>query len=152
VVSIAGSSRKPMEFQANPQSAVRGRIPSLDGLRGICILLVLIAHVGASSKYAWKFPAVGLLASTAMAVFFVISGFLITTVLTREKRRTGTLSLRNFYIRRFLRIFPVAHSYIAGVGLLGRNCSPSDYGEIISMPDFHSTLPWRSLPASFPTT
>ena len=46
-------------------------------------------------------------------LFFVISGFLITTLLLREREETGTISLRDFYIRRTLRIFPLYYTVIA---------------------------------------
>ncbi len=45
-------------------------------------------------------------------IFFILSGFLITTLLLKEKIVTGNISLRNFYIRRFLRIIPVAYLYL----------------------------------------
>jgi peptidoglycan/LPS O-acetylase OafA/YrhL len=50
--------------------------------------------------------------------FFVISGFLITWLLLREKAQTGSVSLRNFYIRRVLRIFPVYYTFLAACWLL----------------------------------
>jgi peptidoglycan/LPS O-acetylase OafA/YrhL len=56
-------------------------------------------------------------------LFFVISGFLIVTLLLRERRRTGTVSLRRFYLRRFLRIFPPYYLtliLVAGAAFLGR--------------------------------
>lgn len=51
-------------------------------------------------------------------VFFVISGFLITTLLLKERERQGRISLRNFYIRRLLRIFPAFYTFLAVVGIL----------------------------------
>jgi peptidoglycan/LPS O-acetylase OafA/YrhL len=89
--------------------------PSLNGLRAFSILLVLIAHLGLSTR-----PYYGMLFNSALGVntFFVISGFLITTLCIKEQRLTGGLSLRNFYIRRFLRIFPVAYLYIVAIVIL----------------------------------
>jgi peptidoglycan/LPS O-acetylase OafA/YrhL len=77
---------------------------SLNGLRCLCILLVLFSHTVAGitpDLEAIKFGPVG------VRIFFVISGFLITTLLLREKRSSGAISLRMFYIRRVLRIFPL---------------------------------------------
>ncbi len=72
-------------------------IPSLDGLRAISILLVLFSHAGVSQKLPGGF---------GVTIFFFLSGFLITTLLLREHNRTGTISLRNFYVRRVLRLTP----------------------------------------------
>lgn len=58
-----------------------------------------------------------------VSVFFVISGFLITRLLLREHRATGTISLRRFYARRVLRIFPAFYTFLialAVLALLGR--------------------------------
>jgi peptidoglycan/LPS O-acetylase OafA/YrhL len=123
-----------------------GRIPSLDGMRGICILLVLAAHtVGASSVTSLYF--LGRLASIGLVVFFVLSGFLITTVLMREQSQSGSISLKNFYIRRFLRIFPVAYLYIAVIALLSflglLGLRPHDLTFAVSyLMDFHHDRSW----------
>lgn len=90
------------------------RIPSLDGLRALSILLVLLAHVCGTPGFfghgaiAWTGP-VGPL---GVHVFFVISGYLITGLLLKEHRRTGTISLRMFYFRRAFRILPASFLYI----------------------------------------
>jgi peptidoglycan/LPS O-acetylase OafA/YrhL len=75
---------------------------SLDGLRAISILAVVWHHTHASIA-GWPITGRGFL---GVDLFFVISGFLIVTLLLRERRRSGTTSLHKFYIRRFLRIFP----------------------------------------------
>lgn len=75
---------------------------SLDGLRAIAILAVVWHHAGAPIP-GWQISSRGFL---GVDLFFIISGFLIVTLLLRERRRTSTVSLKNFYIRRFLRIFP----------------------------------------------
>jgi peptidoglycan/LPS O-acetylase OafA/YrhL len=72
------------------------RIPALDGLRGVAILLVLISH----------YLLIGGGGPAGVGLFFVLSGFLITTLLLEEIRTTGTVSLRRFYTRRFRRLFP----------------------------------------------
>lgn len=76
----------------------RRQIPSLNGIRAIAAIAVVLSHV-----YPKYFGSAGPL---AVACFFVLSGFLITNVLLQEADDTGTISLRNFYIRRTLRIFP----------------------------------------------
>jgi Acyltransferase family len=75
-----------------------GYIPSLDGLRAISISLVLLAHFVDSRI----FPG-----GLGVYIFFVISGFLITHLLLAEHKRTGTISLRQFYTRRIIRLYPV---------------------------------------------
>lgn len=91
-------------------------LPSLDGFRGISILLVVIGHTCARiDSRLLQFFFNGHL---GVYIFFVISGFLITTLLLKERIVTGTISLKKFYIRRFLRIFPVAYLYLLVLFLL----------------------------------
>lgn len=71
--------------------------PALDGLRTIAVGIVLCAHGGVT----W-FRSGGV----GVDIFFVLSGFLITTILRTEHQRTGAISFRNFYARRFLRLAP----------------------------------------------
>jgi peptidoglycan/LPS O-acetylase OafA/YrhL len=77
-------------------------LPGLDGLRCLAILPVVWHHAT---------PRVlpGVLGKGAVGVdlFFALSGFLITTLLLRERRATGRVSLLAFYARRALRIFPL---------------------------------------------
>lgn len=86
----------------------KGRLPSLDGLRAIAVALVLLAHAHRTDG----FPASSVLASIGgigaigVDVFFVISGFLITTLMLREKAATGIVHIGGFYWRRVLRILP----------------------------------------------
>ena len=74
-----------------------GYRPELDGFRGISILLVLIHHL-----YHPLMPG-GFL---GVDMFFVLSGFLITSLLVEEWHQYGSISLKNFYVRRFLRLMP----------------------------------------------
>lgn len=85
-----------------PGHARRKRWPALDGLRGIAILLVLLYH------FHWPGPALGHLVGGwgGVDIFFVLSGFLITDLLVRERERTGRLSFRSFYKRRWKRLGP----------------------------------------------
>src|SRR5438067_1591908 len=88
------------------------RSPELDGLRGVAILLVVINHVlkGVAPHerplipgWTSAIPGGGYL---GVQLFFVLSGFLITTILLSERARTGTISLRKFYVRRIRRLVP----------------------------------------------
>src|SRR5947208_208815 len=85
-----------------------GRIPALDGLRAIAVGFVLLAHVHRTSGFPNLAPprAVGYIGTVGVDVFFLLSGFLITTLLCREYDRTRRTSLRAFYLRRILRIVP----------------------------------------------
>jgi peptidoglycan/LPS O-acetylase OafA/YrhL len=82
-------------------SALRRReIPGLNGLRAIAVLLVILYHAG--------LPVPG---GLGVLIFFVLSGFLITWLALNEFADTGRMNLRQFYIRRALRIFPAFYTY-----------------------------------------
>lgn len=72
-------------------------IPSLDGIRAGAVLLVLIAHAG----YGHIVPG-----GLGVTIFFFLSGYLITTLMLQEHARLGAIDIRNFYLRRFFRLFP----------------------------------------------
>ncbi len=93
-------------------------VPSLDGLRAISIAFVLLAHLAATRNFPFgRFP-LSTLGEFGVRIFFVISGYLITSVLLAELRRTETISLRRFYFRRALRLFPAAYFYIFVIAAL----------------------------------
>lgn len=98
------------------------RIPSLDGMRAVSIGLVLISHLMFSSGSPNPRVAVaaGSLGGFGVEVFFVISGFIITHLLLKESDRTGTVSLRNFYIRRAFRIWPAYYLFLGTIFVLQR--------------------------------
>jgi peptidoglycan/LPS O-acetylase OafA/YrhL len=88
-----------------------GYRPELDGLRGVAVIIVVVYHVGDllwPSGRTWLFPAGAL----GVDLFFVLSGFLITSLLLAERERRGAVDLRAFGRRRLLRLVP------AMVGLL----------------------------------
>jgi peptidoglycan/LPS O-acetylase OafA/YrhL len=81
----------------------RSTLPALDGLRAIAVFMVIGLHLGYS-----RIPGyLGVLG------FFVLSGFLITWLLGKELDATGSISIRGFYRRRMLRIFPAFYVYLA---------------------------------------
>ena len=85
-------------MSAGPRSAHHGgRIEGLDGIRALAIVAVLVFHLNAS----WL-PG-GFL---GVDVFFVVSGFLITTLLVREHERSGRIAFGNFWARRARRLLP----------------------------------------------
>ena len=86
-------------------------LPSLDGIRACAVTLVFMAHAGLGKLVPGGF---------GVTVFFALSGFLITSLLRSEFSATGTISLRNFYRRRALRILPPLYLAIAFFWLLDR--------------------------------
>lgn len=90
-------------------------IPSLDGLRAASVALVILAHHTTNLPSLAALDWVGY---SGVDVFFVISGFLITYLLLKENEAAGAISLKNFYFRRFFRIFPPFYVYLAVIGIL----------------------------------
>lgn len=88
---------------------------SLDGLRALSIVAVIWLHAWWETPYYPRLEALPVLRQGfyGVQVFFVVSGFLITTLLLREMERYGTISLRDFYIRRALRIWPLYYLVLA---------------------------------------
>lgn len=93
---------------------INGRIPSLDGLRAASILMVLYGHLQGTRGFPGRdvYRWLGDVAHLGVIVFFVISGFLITSLLMRERQTSGTVSLKKFYLRRTMRIFPAFYAFI----------------------------------------
>lgn len=79
----------------------RPYFPALDGLRALSIALVVLWHATEEQYYGWLHGFHG------VTIFFVLSGFLITTLLLREEDRHGAVSFSGFYIRRVFRILPL---------------------------------------------
>jgi peptidoglycan/LPS O-acetylase OafA/YrhL len=93
-------------------------VPSLDGLRAISIAFVLVAHVIAAGHFSGGLSRLGKLGEFGVRVFFIISGYLITSILLAELRRKATISLPLFYFRRMLRLFPASYFYILVIAVL----------------------------------
>jgi hypothetical protein len=88
---------------------------SLDGLRAFSIMGVLWFHCWWGTSYYPKLTAMPVLrhGEYGVQMFYVVSGFLITTLLLRERERFGKISRRDFYIRRTLRIWPLYYTVVA---------------------------------------
>lgn len=89
---------------AQARKSQRYKIPGLDGIRGLAVLSLFVFH----ADILPHFP--GALATT---VFFFLSGFLITTLFVREFKKTGSVDLGAFYLRRALRILPPLYIVLA---------------------------------------
>jgi peptidoglycan/LPS O-acetylase OafA/YrhL len=111
---VAGPTTK--ESAGAPPGVLQSHLPSPRWRAAISILLVVGFHAYLSrfgeSNYGQYLGRLGVF------VFFVISGLLITWLMIRERDATGTFSLQNFYIRRFLRILPVFWLLILTVAAL----------------------------------
>ena len=90
----------------------RGHFGLLDGLRFICIVMVLWHHSSLRESFDLLLLQRGFL---GVDFFFVLSGFLITTLLLREEKRHGDFSLGNFYLRRLIRIVPIYFFVVSSV-------------------------------------
>lgn len=93
--------------------STHAQMPGLNGMRALAVMAVVWHH--SHPGYGWL-PASrnGFL---GVDTFFVLSGFLITALLLQEKHARGGISLKNFYIRRTLRIFPLYYALLALLAL-----------------------------------
>ncbi len=113
VIVSTETPQRPLRIRRDEQVAMHdahhaaGRVASLDGLRALAVLAVVLHHGGAMS--------VGWL---GVDLFFVLSGFLITTLLVREHQQAGAISLPRFWGRRVLRLMPAYWLYIGSVTVL----------------------------------
>ena len=111
-----------------PASAPRGVIPSLDGFRFLAVLVVFLGHVGLSSRIPGGF---------GVTVFFFLSGYLITTLLTREHDRHGRIAFGAFFARRAVRLLPpllvtlAAAAVLAWFGLVRGDLDPRTFASQI---------------------
>jgi peptidoglycan/LPS O-acetylase OafA/YrhL len=115
------------------------RVPSLDTVRGIAVVMVLLSHlwvVWPSWVFAGPFSRAGFL---GVDLFFVLSGFLITALLLDEQARTGGIRLAAFYGRRALRLFPALWLLLA-VHVV--------YAWLTGYPPFHLDVELENIQAS----
>jgi peptidoglycan/LPS O-acetylase OafA/YrhL len=102
------------------RAASMSRIPSLDGLRALSIFLVMALHT--MQRLPYHFPPIWyaiLNGDTGVYIFFVISGYLITSLLLHEQQKNASISMRSFYFRRAMRILPPIYLYVGVLLLLG---------------------------------
>jgi len=123
---------------AKGHASVEHHMPSLDGLRAVSILMVLLGHLSGTRNFRSIDLGIGNYAHLGVTVFFVISGFLITSLLISEQTATGGISLKLFYLRRALRILPASYIYLIVLSAL---CA---LGLI--------TVPWVSMICAFTYT
>jgi peptidoglycan/LPS O-acetylase OafA/YrhL len=90
-------------------------IPSLDGLRAVSFLLVFLSHAGLERQVP---------GGLGVTIFFFLSGFLITTLLRAEFTKHAHISVRHFFMRRVLRIFPPFYLVLIAAALLSLIIDP----------------------------
>src|SRR5215831_15119663 len=105
-LSVSAAVRHPFQVgivsPVPPERRVLGYQPALDGLRAVAITLVVCFHFfGLRGGYL------------GVDLFFVLSGFLITTLLLEERARHKAVSFSRFYLRRVLRLFPALWVFLA---------------------------------------
>jgi peptidoglycan/LPS O-acetylase OafA/YrhL len=108
LTSPTGAARV-VPSRAEGRVGTTGRFPhlrALDGLRGFAVVLVVLSHFS---------PGVAPGGFLGVDLFFVLSGFLITSLLVGEVERSGRISLRNFWVRRARRLFPALLTVVAVV-------------------------------------
>ncbi|PYX40677.1 MAG: hypothetical protein DMG81_05495 [Acidobacteria bacterium] len=130
---------------ARPAASSGLYIPSLDGMRAIAFFIVFVAHAQ---------PFKALPGGFGVTIFFFLSGYLITSLLREEARKTATISLKGFYLRRVLRIFPPCYltvvfvSTLAATGVLyNRESYASLVSAFLYFSNYWNILGWGNLPA-----
>ena len=83
-------------------------IKALDGIRGVAIIMVMLFHFNYLLEVGW----------IGVQLFFVLSGYLITSILLKSKENNLGFYLKKFYWRRSLRIFPLYYLYVVAIALL----------------------------------
>jgi peptidoglycan/LPS O-acetylase OafA/YrhL len=111
--------------------------PELDGIRALCILFTVANHVPGQPYF--------INGGVGVDVFFGLSGWLITSLLIRERQEQGKVDLRAFYIRRFFRIIPLYASTVLGyvmLAYLDQVLSPPDISGKNALSEVHEALPY----------
>ncbi len=120
-----------MAFQSGPAVQPLGYRPELDGIRAVAVLLVVWHHLGILDV-----PRLGA-GFMGVDVFFVLSGYLITTLLLEERRAAGDVRLGAFYARRALRLLPALALVLVIAGIVvyvsGRDAE---------IEKFRASVPW----------
>lgn len=124
------------------------RIPGLDGLRAVAILMVIFSHVLQTYHWSNFVPFVWRLApgATGVTIFFVLSGYLITTLLLREHSAHGRIRLAEFYRRRQWRILPAYFVFMGVTAVLAHaGIASADWKSLVTALFFlgdYVQLPW----------
>ncbi len=101
---------------ASAHRATIPHLPALDGLRGVAVIGVVLFHADALLRGGYL----------GVDLFFVLSGYLITSIILSELDATGTLDLKAFWVRRARRLFPALLSIMPAVALYARFVAGAD--------------------------
>src|SRR5262249_40917278 len=107
----------PLAVERPAAVARLGHRPALDGARGVAVALVVAGH-------AYSLHNGGAL---GVEMFFVLSGFLITTLLLEEYARTNSIAFGRFFARRALRLLPALYLLLAVVAIVTRSFPDRDW-------------------------
>lgn len=105
------------QLAGSENAAHSNRVSGLDGLRALAVLLVIIDHFCQSGLLPFYFLYDRWidLGNIGVRIFFVISGFIITTLLIKEKRTQSGVSIKAFYLRRCFRILPLLAVFLSAI-------------------------------------
>ncbi|MFN8020861.1 MAG: acyltransferase family protein [Acidimicrobiales bacterium] len=133
LVSLPGGDvSSPTRRLARPPAM--GYQPALDGVRAVSVTAVLLYHAGFSWMHGGFF---------GVEVFFVVSGFLITSLLLDEQERSGRVALGQFWLRRARRLLPALVLVLVAVGVYA-----SLRGSALTRSDLRRDYPWALLYAA----
>jgi peptidoglycan/LPS O-acetylase OafA/YrhL len=104
-----------LENPTVPQARSFGQVPGFDGLRGVAVLIVFVAHMDVILPIPTLLVIPG--ATVSLNSFFVLSGFLITALLLREQAKYGKIGTLPFYRRRALRLLPALYVVVVANAL-----------------------------------
>lgn len=117
-------------------------LPNLNGLRAISVVLVLLGHATSMQLYfgGYKFTDwLWIPTKVGVAMFFCISGILISYLLDEERKRTGDIDIKQFYVRRAARIWPLYFLVVIPAILLN----------FVAAPSFHTNMVWLDYVLAF---
>jgi peptidoglycan/LPS O-acetylase OafA/YrhL len=133
----------PVDTQdATPSLRRLGQVPGFDGLRGIAVIIVLVAHMEVILPIPTLLVVPG--GTVSLDSFFVLSGFLITTLLLREQSISGRVDKFAFYKRRALRLLPALVAVLIGQAIfafLSGVAFHEEYTSVLSVLFYYSN--WK---------
>ncbi|MGH9133310.1 MAG: acyltransferase family protein [Ilumatobacteraceae bacterium] len=120
--------RRPRVRAPRPSTPSMGYQAGLDGLRAISVIAVIFYHAGFGWMHGGFF---------GVEVFFVVSGFLITSLLIEERERTGAIALRQFWYRRARRLLPALGAVLVTIATWA-----AVFGSDEQVSQMRHDLPW----------